>query len=84
MSTALRHPQHHLHRSQAIAAGAAVLAVVAAGVVFEVTHDDAPTATGEPDTSLSLPRHHLHGSGSVDGFRKYAGRTSGGHTALGE
>jgi hypothetical protein len=84
MSTALRHPHLHLHRSQLIAAGAAVLAVVAAGAVFEATHDDAPTATGEPGISLSLPPHHLHGSGTMHGNWEHAGTTSGGRTMTGE
>jgi hypothetical protein len=66
-----------------IAAGAAVLAVVAAGVVYETTRDSGPTATDTPASTTSVQNSGLGGSGHQHGGWVHAGTTTGGHTMLG-
>jgi hypothetical protein len=80
MSTALPHHQQHFvhaHRSRVIVAGAALLAGLTAGFLFEVSRDDVPTTTERPELPSSLPHHHLHGSGSMEGEWNHAGTTLG-------
>jgi hypothetical protein len=84
MSTVLQHHHPRPHRTQLLAAGAALLAVVTVGALFEAMHDDAPTATNGPDLPVTLPHHHLHGSSSMEGQWNHAGTRSGGHTVPGQ
>jgi hypothetical protein len=87
MTTALPDQHHHhLHvrRSQAIAVGAGLLAVLAAGAVLEVAQDDPQATSKNPEVTLSLTPHHLHGSGHMETEWQHAGTTSGGRTMLGQ
>jgi hypothetical protein len=76
MSTALAH--HHPHRSTMIAAGAAVVAVVAlAG--YNMSRDDAPASPTQPADNTSLSQFKLTGGTHEQGNWNHAGTISGGH-----
>ena len=81
MSTAIAPHDHH-HRTQLIGAGAAVLAVVAAGVIFETTRDTGSAAPTAPAGSTSVQKFDLRGNDHQDGHWKYAGTASGGQTMV--
>ncbi len=75
MSTALL---HHPHRSHLIAAGAAVVAVVAL-VGFNVSRDGAPASPSGPADTTSVSQFKLTGGTHEQGNWNHAGTTSGGH-----
>jgi|tagenome__1003787_1003787.scaffolds.fasta_scaffold17724744_1 hypothetical protein len=79
MSTAL---VHHHHRSQMIAAGAAVLGVAAVGVVLGINHDSSP-APNTPSVTTSVPHFRLTGGTNEQGNWNHAGTISGGQTQTG-
>jgi hypothetical protein len=78
MSTAL---SHH-NRIPTAAAGAAVLAVVATGVVLGVTRDHDAKITS-PGDQLGNSSYTLKGSSHQQGNWDHAGTTSGGKSQLG-
>lgn len=83
MTTVIQHQNQGHHRTLLIAAGAAAVAVVTAGVLFGVAQDNGSTTNDTPTGTQQVHKFKLSGNDHQTGSWDHAGTTSGGQTQMG-